>query len=176
MREIETYSLEFRFSCHQAEKRCLICRSEERPVRHAFIESGAVGQQEDLGETEGPGSTALVPKHLARLVPEPIVRWMYFTGTRLPASALQAWGGVIGVVERSKLLDQATAVAAQIAAYSPTAVRLSKRGLNDIEFLDTKRGYELEQGLTVRMSSTDASAKKRRPADCPVRVRSNLLR
>jgi enoyl-CoA hydratase/carnithine racemase len=91
-------------------------------------------------------------KHLARLVPEPIVRWMYFTGTRLPASALQAWGGVIGVVERSKLLDQATAVAAQIAAYSPTAVRLSKRGLNDIEFLDTKRGYELEQGLTTRMS------------------------
>ena len=91
-------------------------------------------------------------KHLSRMVPQPIVRWMYFTGKRLPGSALLAWGGVISVVERSKLVDEATAIAAEIAAYSPTAVRLSKRGLNDIEFLDTKRGYELEQGLTVRMS------------------------
>src|SRR5579859_2920596 len=98
-------------------------------------------------------------KHLARLVPEPIVRWMYFTGTCLPASALQAWGGVIGVVEGPKLLDEATRIAGEIAAYSPTAVRLSKRGLNDIEFLDTKRGYELEQGLTVRMSG-HADSKK----------------
>jgi enoyl-CoA hydratase/carnithine racemase len=103
-------------------------------------------------------------KHLARLVPEPIVRWMYFTGTRLPASALQAWGGVIGVVAGPKLLDEATRIAAEIAAYSPTAVRLSKRGLNDIEFLDTKRGYELEQGLTVRMSGHADSKKALRAA------------
>jgi enoyl-CoA hydratase len=91
-------------------------------------------------------------KHLSRLVPQPIVRWMYFTGQRLPASAFLAWGGVIAVLERPQLLGEATRLAQEIAAFSPTAVRLSKRGLNDIEFLDTKRGYELEQGLTVRMS------------------------
>jgi enoyl-CoA hydratase len=103
-------------------------------------------------------------KHLSRLVPQPIVRWMYFTGKRLPASAFQAWGGVIGVVERARLLDEATRLAAEIAAYSPTAVRLSKRGLNDIEFLDTKRGYELEQGLTVRMSGHPDSKEALRAA------------
>jgi enoyl-CoA hydratase len=28
---------------------------------------------------------------------------------------------------------------------------MGKQGLNDIEFLDVRRGYELEQGLTARM-------------------------
>ena len=28
---------------------------------------------------------------------------------------------------------------------------MGKRGLNDIEFLDVRRGYEHEQGLTARM-------------------------
>jgi enoyl-CoA hydratase len=91
-------------------------------------------------------------KHLARLLPEPIVRWMYFTGTRVAAAQLQSLGGVISVVPKDELLNEARRLAAQVAAWSPTAVRLSKRGLNDIEFLDTRRGYELEQGLTVRMS------------------------
>jgi enoyl-CoA hydratase len=91
-------------------------------------------------------------KHLSRLVSEPVVRWMYFTGTRVPAEELRALGGIISVVSREALLPKAQAMAAQIASYSPTAVRLSKQGLNDIEFLDTRRGYELEQGLTIRMS------------------------
>jgi enoyl-CoA hydratase/carnithine racemase len=91
-------------------------------------------------------------KHLARMVPEPIVRWMFFTGKRLPARTLASWGSLIGVVRREDLLEEATRAAQEIAAYSPTAVRVAKRGLNDIEFLDTKRGYELEQGLTAKMS------------------------
>jgi enoyl-CoA hydratase/carnithine racemase len=91
-------------------------------------------------------------KHLSRFVPEPIVRWMFLTGKRVAAREFERWGGVIGVVERTALLDEAARIAQEIASFSPTAVRIGKRGLNDIEFLDTKRGYELEQGLTVRMS------------------------
>lgn len=91
-------------------------------------------------------------KHLARLVPEPIVRWMYFTGTRVDGEYLRSIGGVVNSVPRAELLTEAHRLAGQIAAWSPTAVRRSKQGLNDIEFLDTRRGYELEQGLTVGMS------------------------
>jgi enoyl-CoA hydratase len=91
-------------------------------------------------------------KHLARLAPEPVVRWMYFTGTRVTGEQLRSLGGVISVVPRADLVAEAHRLAGQIAAWSPTAVRMSKEGLNDIEFLDTRRGYELEQGLTTRMS------------------------
>ena len=50
-----------------------------------------------------------------------------------------------------RLLEAAKTEARRIAAYSPTAVRLGKRGLNEIEHLDMRRGYELEQRLTAQM-------------------------
>jgi len=90
-------------------------------------------------------------RHLGRLVPQPIVRWLYFTGRRLSGAEMQALGAVVAVVPRDDLLATATAEAARIAAYSPTAVRMGKQGLNDIEFVDVRRGYEHEQGLTARM-------------------------
>jgi enoyl-CoA hydratase/carnithine racemase len=90
-------------------------------------------------------------RHLGRLVGEPVVRWMYFTGQRLTGDEMKALGAVIAVVPRDELLDRARDEAKRIAAFSPTAVRMGKRGLNDIEFLDIRRGYEHEQGLTARM-------------------------
>jgi enoyl-CoA hydratase/carnithine racemase len=90
-------------------------------------------------------------RHLGRLVGQPIVRWMYFTGQRLSGDEMRERGAVIAVVPRDELLAAAHAEARRIAAYSPTAVRMGKRGLNDIEFADIRRGYEHEQGLTARM-------------------------
>ena len=90
-------------------------------------------------------------RHLGRLVSQPIVRWMYFTGERLTGEELRALGAVIAVVPRDELLHRALVEARRIAAYSPTAVRMGKRGLNEIEFADVRRGYEHEQGLTARM-------------------------
>lgn len=90
-------------------------------------------------------------RHLGRLVGQPYVRWMFFTGQRLSAAEMHALGAVVAVVPRDELLARAQAEARRIAAYSPTAVRMGKRGLNDIESLDIRRGYELEQGLTARM-------------------------
>jgi enoyl-CoA hydratase len=91
-------------------------------------------------------------KHLARMVPEQTVRWMYFTGVRLTATEMLERGGLVKVVSRGELLPEALHMAEQVAAWSPTAVRLSKGGLNAIEFEDTKRGYQIEQELTVGMS------------------------
>jgi enoyl-CoA hydratase/carnithine racemase len=76
---------------------------------------------------------------------------MYFTGQRLTAAEMQALGAVIAVVPRDDLLSRAHTEARRIAAFSPTAVRMGKRGLNDIEFRDVRTGYEHEQGLTARM-------------------------
>jgi enoyl-CoA hydratase len=90
-------------------------------------------------------------RHLARMVRQPVVRWMYFTGQRLTGAELKALGAVIDVVPREQLLERATAEARRIAAWSPTAVRMGKRGLNDIEFTDVRVGYEHEQRLTALM-------------------------
>jgi enoyl-CoA hydratase/carnithine racemase len=90
-------------------------------------------------------------RHLGRLVGQPIVRWMFFTGQRLSGAELQALGAVVVVVPRDEVVSRAQAEAARIAAFSPTAVRLGKRGLDEIEFVDIRRGYEHEQGLTARM-------------------------
>jgi enoyl-CoA hydratase/carnithine racemase len=90
-------------------------------------------------------------RHLGRLVSQPMVRWMYFTGQRLSGEQMHAIGAVVAVVPRAQLLDAATAEARRIAAYSPTAVRMGKQGLNDIEFADIRTGYEHEQSLTARM-------------------------
>jgi enoyl-CoA hydratase len=90
-------------------------------------------------------------RHLGRLVPQPVVRWMYFTGQRLTGAAMRSLGAAVAVVPRAELLAAAQAEARRITAFSPTAVRMGKRGLNDIELLDVRRGYELEQGLTAAM-------------------------
>jgi enoyl-CoA hydratase/carnithine racemase len=90
-------------------------------------------------------------RHLGRLLGQPLVRWMYFTGQRLSGEEMCARGAVIAVVPRDQLVAAAQAEARRIAAFSPTAVRMGKRGLNAIEFTDIRRGYEHEQGLTARM-------------------------
>lgn len=90
-------------------------------------------------------------RHLGRWVGQPYVRWMFFTGQRLSGAELHALGAVIAVVPRDEVVARAQAEAARVAAYSPTAVRLGKAGLDRIEFDDIRRGYEHEQGLTARM-------------------------
>jgi enoyl-CoA hydratase/carnithine racemase len=90
-------------------------------------------------------------RHLGRLVGQPMVRWMYFTGQRLSGAQMLAIGAVVAAVPRSEVLEVAKGEARRITAYSPTAVRMGKQGLNDIEFVDIRRGYEHEQSLTARM-------------------------
>ncbi len=92
-------------------------------------------------------------RHLARMVSQPVVRWMFLTGQRLSAArdALSGSSRRRRVPHR-RLLDRATTEAAEDRRLQPQPrYALGKRGLNDIEFLDVRQGYELEQGLTARM-------------------------
>ncbi|MGJ7531394.1 enoyl-CoA hydratase-related protein [Variovorax sp. GB1P17] len=91
-------------------------------------------------------------RHLTRIAPQPLVRRMYFTGQPLSAAAFAAAGGCIIVCEDDKLTEEAMRYASRIASFSPTAVRVSKRVLDRIEWMDLQSGYEFEQGATVRMS------------------------
>jgi enoyl-CoA hydratase len=90
-------------------------------------------------------------RHVARLVPQPMVRRMMLTGDRVPAAELYRLGVIDRVVP--KMLVEATARrrAEEIAAKSPVAIRLAKEVLNRIEFLDLRAGYELEQTYTARL-------------------------
>ena len=91
-------------------------------------------------------------RHLARIAPQPLVRRMYFTGEPLRAADFEAAGAAVIVCEPEALMEQTEKLAVRIARYSPTAVRVSKRILDRVEWMDLKTGYEFEQGGTIRMS------------------------
>lgn len=91
-------------------------------------------------------------RHLARLVPEPLVRRMFFTGEPVPAAELFRVGGIDQVVESGVLEETALALAASIARHSPTALRVGKKALNAAETMDLKAGYEHEQYWTGWLS------------------------
>ncbi|TYB57438.1 crotonase [Nonomuraea sp. PA05] len=90
--------------------------------------------------------------HLARLVPQPIMRAMYFTADPWPASDLVGFGSVLRVVPDDEVLDSALALTGKMTRHSLTALRHAKESLNTIEFMDLKAGYEFEQRMTGRLS------------------------
>jgi len=91
-------------------------------------------------------------RHLARVAPQPLVRRMFFTGEPVSAREFLAAGGAIKICARERVLEEAERVAARVASFSPTAVRVSKRVLDRIEWMNLREGYEFEQAATERMS------------------------
>src|SRR3954466_15524785 len=95
--------------------------------------------------------------HLARLVPQHKMRAMVYTGATATAAELHAFGSVLEVVPRGELRDAALAVAADIAAKSPTVMRAAKESLNGIDLWDVKRSYRFEQGFTFELNLAGVS-------------------
>ncbi len=90
--------------------------------------------------------------HLARLVPQHKMRAMVYTAKNASAAELHAWGSVLEVVPRDALRDTALAVAADIAAKSPTVIRAAKQSLNGIDPIDVHKSYRYEQGFTFELN------------------------
>lgn len=88
-------------------------------------------------------------RHLARLVPEPWVRQMYFSAQPLTGARMAELGAVIEAVPREQVLDTAYHHARTIARHSTILLRTAKRSLNRIEFMDLQPGYIFEQSLTT---------------------------
>lgn len=86
--------------------------------------------------------------HLARLVPQHLMRALYYTSRTATARELLAHGSVWKVVRRPELLDAAMELAREIARKDGSLIRLAKAAINGIDPVDVRRSYRFEQGFT----------------------------
>lgn len=108
--------------------------------------------------------------HLGRLIPQGLLRRMFFTGRPIDAEEAFRAGLVDRIVAGNELLDAAHELARTIAAKSPLGLRLGKQALNEAEFLPVEEGYAREQQYSTRLMHTEdareatrAVLEKRRP-------------
>ena len=99
--------------------------------------------------------------HLARLVPQPLMRAMVYTCRTVTARQLLAFGTVLDVVPPVELRSAARRLAEEIAAKDPAVIRLAKQSLNGIDPVDVKRSYRYEQGFTFELNLAGAGDKAR---------------
>lgn len=99
--------------------------------------------------------------HLARLVPQHLMRAMVYTARPVPATELYRHGSILELVDPGELRAAALAVAADIAAKDPRAIRAAKRSLNGIDPVDVHRSYRYEQGFTYELTLAGAGDEAR---------------
>ncbi|MFC9761448.1 (7aS)-7a-methyl-1,5-dioxo-2,3,5,6,7,7a-hexahydro-1H-indene-carboxyl-CoA hydrolase [Rhodococcus jostii] len=99
--------------------------------------------------------------HLARLVPQHMMRALYYTAQNVTAQQLQHFGSVYEVVPREKLDDTARDIAAKIAAKDTRVIRCAKEAINGIDPVDVKTSYRLEQGYTFELNLAGVSDEHR---------------
>lgn len=99
--------------------------------------------------------------HLARLVPQQLMRAMVYTCDPVPAIELKKYGTVLDVVPPADLRARAREIAAKIAAKDGEIIRLAKQSLNGIEPVDMRRSYRYEQGFTFELNLTGISDRAR---------------
>ncbi|MFF1302725.1 enoyl-CoA hydratase family protein [Streptomyces sp. NPDC058307] len=90
--------------------------------------------------------------HLARLVPQHLMRALYFTSRTVTAAELHRHGAVWKVVPRGELAATALESAREIAAKDGELLRLAKAAINGIDPVDVRRSYRYEQGFTYEAS------------------------
>lgn len=86
--------------------------------------------------------------HLSRLVPQHLMRALYYTSRTATAAELHAHGSVWKVVPRAELHAAALELAAEIARKDGCLIRLAKAAINGIDPVDVRRSYRFEQGFT----------------------------
>lgn len=90
--------------------------------------------------------------HMARLVPQHMMRTLYFTARTIPAKDLVQFGSVLEVVPREELFDAALRVATDIAAKDTRVIRAAKEALNGIDPINVNKSYRWEQGFTFELN------------------------
>jgi enoyl-CoA hydratase len=99
--------------------------------------------------------------HLARLVPQHLMRAMYYTASTVTAAQLHHFGSVHRVVPPDELEGAALEVAKQIAAKDTRVIRAAKKAINGIDPQDVHRSYRYEQGFTYELNLTGAADEAR---------------
>lgn len=95
--------------------------------------------------------------HMARLVPQHMMRTLYFTARTIKATELVQFGSVLEVVPRDQLDDAALKVASEIAAKDTRVIRAAKEALNGIDPIDVNKSYRFEQGFTFELNLSGVS-------------------
>jgi enoyl-CoA hydratase len=109
--------------------------------------------------------------HLARLVPQHLMRALYYTSRTVTAAELRAHGSVWRVVPRAGLRRAALDLAREIARKDGALLRLAKAAINGIDPVDVQRSYRFEQGFTFEANLSGVADRLRdtfgAPADTP---------
>ncbi|MFJ6698593.1 enoyl-CoA hydratase family protein [Streptomyces sp. NPDC091272] len=95
--------------------------------------------------------------HLSRLVPQHLMRALYYTSRTVSARELHHHGSVWKVVPRAELRDAALALAHEIALKDGSLIRLAKAAINGIDPVDVRRSYRFEQGFTFEANLSGAA-------------------
>jgi enoyl-CoA hydratase len=90
--------------------------------------------------------------HMARLVPQHLMRTLYFTARTIRAADLVQHGSVYEVVPREELDAAALRLAADIADKDTRVIRAAKEALNGIDPVDVNKSYRFEQGFTFELN------------------------
>ena len=99
--------------------------------------------------------------HLSRLVPQHMLRTLYFTAQTITAQRLHELGSVHQVVPREDLDEAALEVARQIAGKDPQVIRAAKAALNGIDPVDVNASYRFEQGFTYELNLAGVADERR---------------
>jgi enoyl-CoA hydratase len=103
-------------------------------------------------------------RHWMRLLPQGIVREMYFTGQPLSAEDALRFGVYSRLHAVAELGAAAVGLAESIAGKGATALRFAKEALNGCEELPLSAGYAYEQMFTLRLGETDEARQTLRAA------------
>ena len=99
--------------------------------------------------------------HLSRLVPQHMMRRLFFTAATVDAQTLHHFGSVHEVVARADLDDAALRVARDIAAKDTRVIRAAKEALNLIDVQKVNSSYRMEQGFTFELNLSGVSDEHR---------------
>jgi enoyl-CoA hydratase len=100
--------------------------------------------------------------HLSRLVPQHMLRTLYYTARRIDAATLHRFGSVYDVVPRADLDEAALSVARDIAAKNTEVIRCAKEAINGIDEQNVHRSYRFEQGFTFELNLSGVADEARR--------------
>lgn len=100
-------------------------------------------------------------RFMSRMLPQQIMRRMYFTGAKVKATELEQWG-CLQVVPADKLMEEAMKLAQDLALKCPGTVRLGKEVLNRTEYMDLKNGFFMEQSYTRRAGASEDAKEAQR--------------
>ena len=99
--------------------------------------------------------------HLSRLVPQHMMRRLFFTAATVDAATLHHFGSVHEVVPREELDESALRVARDIAVKDTRVIRAAKEALNLIDVQRVNSSYRMEQGFTFELNLAGVSDEHR---------------